>query len=97
MSAEVIDLRSLKPLDIDCILESVHKTGRLVLVSEGYKTGNLVCEIAMLVNEFAFDDLDAPIARVCAADVPVPMSPVLEAAAIPDAERIVAAVRATMS
>ena len=97
VSAEVIDLRSLKPLDIDCILESVHKTGRLVLVSEGYKTGNLVCEIAMLVNEFGFDDLDAPIARVCAADVPVPMSPVLEAAAIPDAERIVAAAKAMVS
>jgi pyruvate/2-oxoglutarate/acetoin dehydrogenase E1 component len=97
LSAEVIDLRSLKPLDIDCVLASVRKTGRLLLVSEGYKTGNVVCDIAMLVNEFAFDDLDGPMARVCAADVPVPMSPVLEAAAIPSVERIVAAAEAMMA
>jgi len=94
IDAEVIDLRSLKPLDIDCILASVKKTGRLVLVSEAYRNANWVCEIAMRVNEFAFDYLDAPIQRVCAADVPVPMSPVLEAAAIPDPDRIVAAAKA---
>ena len=94
IDAEVIDLRSLKPLDIDCILDSVKKTGRLVLVSEAYRNANWVCEIAMRVNEFAFDYLDAPIQRVCAADVPVPMSPTLEDAAIPGPENIVAASKA---
>jgi len=91
--ADVIDLRCLKPLDIDCVLDSVRKTGRLLLVSEGYRNGNVVCEIAMRVSELAFDDLDAPIQRLCGADVPVPMSPVLEDAAIPNVESIVAAAR----
>ncbi len=90
----MIDLRSLKPLDFDCILESVKKTGRLVLVSEAYRNANWVCEIGMRINEFAFDYLDAPIQRVCAADVPVPMSPVLEDAAIPTPKDIAAAARA---
>lgn len=94
IDAEVIDLRSLKPLDFDCILESVKKTGRLVLVSEAYRNANWVCEIGMRINEFAFDYLDAPIQRVCAADVPVPMSPVLEDAAIPTPQDIAAAARA---
>jgi pyruvate/2-oxoglutarate/acetoin dehydrogenase E1 component len=97
IDAEIIDLRSLKPLDIDCVLASVKKTGRLVLVSEGYRNANWVCEIGMRVNEFAFDYLDAPVQRVCAADVPVPMSPVLEDAAIPNVEDIVAAARAVVA
>jgi len=91
--ADVIDLLCLKPLDIDCVLDSVRKTGRLLLVSEGYRNANVVCEIAMRVSELAFDDLDAPIQRLCGADVPVPMSPVLEDAAIPNVESIVAAAR----
>jgi pyruvate/2-oxoglutarate/acetoin dehydrogenase E1 component len=96
ISAEVIDLRCLKPLDIDCILESVKKTGRLVLASEAYKEGNFVCEVAMKVMELAFDDLDAPIQRVCGANCPVPMSPVLEDEAIPRADKIVAAAKRTL-
>ena len=93
VSAEVIDLRCLKPLDIETVLASVRKTGRLVVASEGYKNTNFVCEIVARVQEFAFDDLDAPIQRVCAANVPVPMSPVLEDEAIPTGANIAAAAR----
>jgi len=85
---EVIDLRCLQPLDTRCVLESVKKTGRVLLVSEGYQNANFVCEVAMRINEHAFDYLDAPMVRVCAADVPIPMSPTLEDAAIPNAKRI---------
>jgi len=88
VDVEVIDLRCLKPLDIETVLESVRKTGRVVLVSEGCKNANFVCEIAMRINEFAFDYLDAPMQRVCAADVPVPMSPTLEDACIPSTDVI---------
>jgi len=93
IDAEVIDLRCLKPLDTRRILESVRKTGRVVLASEACENSNFVCEVAMRVNEHAFDYLDAPIARVCAADVPIPMSPTLEDAAVPTADRIAAAAR----
>jgi len=89
--AEVIDLRCLKPLDLDAILRSVRKTGRVLLVSEGCETGNAVTEIAMRINENGFDYLDAPMRRVCAADVPIPMSPTLEEACVPSVDRIVAA------
>jgi len=95
--AEVIDLRCLKPLDIDCVVESLRKTGRLLLVSEAYRNANVVCEIAMRVNELAFDYLDAPIRRLCGADVPIPMSPVLERAAIPGVDAIVAEARGLMA
>lgn len=93
IDAEVIDLRTIKPLDMATVLESVRKTGRVVLASEGCRTGNAVCEIAMRINEHAFDFLDAPMKRVCSADVPVPMSPVLEAEMVPSAEKIAAAAR----
>jgi 2-oxoisovalerate dehydrogenase E1 component len=93
ISVEVIDLRTLKPLDMDTIATSVKKTGRVVGVSEGYKTGSFVSELAMVVQEQLFDWLDAPIARVCAADVPVPMSEPLEDAAIPSVDRIAAGIR----
>ena len=96
IQADVIDLRCLKPLDIDCILESVRKTGRVVVASEAYKEGNFVCELMARIQEFAFDDLDAPIERVCAANVPVPMSPVLEDEAIPTTDKIVAAAKRTL-
>ncbi len=93
IEAEVIDLRCLKPLDMATVLESVKKTGRVVLASEAPKNGNAVCEVATRINEHAFDYLDAPITRVCAADVPIPMSPTLEDAAIPTSERIADAAR----
>jgi len=93
IDAEMIDIRCLKPMDIQSVIESVKKTGRLVLCSEGYKNGNAVNEIAMRVNEFGFDYLDAPMVRVCAADVPIPMSPVLEDAAIPNPARILEGIK----
>ena len=93
ISVEVIDLRTLKPLDMDTIAASVKKTGRVVGVSEGYKTGSFISELAMVIQEQLFDWLDAPIARVCAADVPVPMSEPLEDAAIPSVDRIAAGIR----
>jgi pyruvate/2-oxoglutarate/acetoin dehydrogenase E1 component len=97
VDAEVIDLRCLKPLDIDCILDSVRKTGRLVVCSEGYQENNFVCEIVTKVQQFAFDYLDAPIERVCSANCPVPMSPVLEDEAVPTADKIVAAAKRTLA
>ncbi len=97
IDCEVIDLRSLKPLDVDCLIASVKKTGRIVMVSEGYKNTNFVCEIAQIINEFAFDYLEAPPARVCAANVPIPMSPPLEAASVPTPDKIVAQVKKTMA
>ncbi len=93
LSAEVIDPRTLKPLDFDTILTSVKKTSKLVIVSEGYKTCNVASEIAMLVTEHGFDLLDAPIKRVCGANVPIPMSPVLEDAAIPNKQKVINAVK----
>ena len=93
ISAEVLDPRTLAPLDKDTLLNSVKKTGRLVLVSEETKTGATTAEIAAIVQEEAFDWLDAPIKRVNAPDTPVPFSPPLEQYFIPDAKRIEEAVR----
>jgi pyruvate/2-oxoglutarate/acetoin dehydrogenase E1 component len=96
ISVEVIDPRTLKPLDVDTIVASVKKTGRLVGVTEAYKMASFISELFTLVNEAAFDFLDAPMVRVAAADVPVPMSETLEAAAIPSAERIAEAIRSIL-
>jgi len=96
ISVELIDPRTLKPLDLDTIVNSVRKTGRLVGVTEAYKTGSFVSELFALVNEAAFDYLDAPMVRVAAADIPVPMSGPLEKAAIPSTEQIAAAIRSIL-
>ncbi len=96
LQVEVIDLRSLKPLDMETIAESVRKTGRVLCLSEGYRTGGFASELAARIQEELFDWLDAPVARLCAADVPVPMSEPLENAAIPNPEAIVAALRAVL-
>ena len=93
ISVEVIDLRTLKPLDMDTIASSVKKTGRVVGVTEAYKTGSFISELAMRIQEEVFDWLDAPVVRVAAADVPVPMSEALENAAIPGVEAIIAGIR----
>lgn len=92
INIEVIDLRTLKPLDIDLIINSVKKTGKVIIVSEGYKTCGFASELVALINEMAFDFLDAPIIRLAAADVPVPMSEVLEKKSIPTKEEIINAV-----
>ncbi len=93
IGVEVIDLRTLKPLDMETIAASVRKTGRVVGITEAYKTGSFVSELAMRIQEELFDWLDAPITRVAAADVPVPMSEPLEDAAIPNVDAIIAAIR----
>jgi pyruvate dehydrogenase E1 component beta subunit len=95
VEAEVIDPRTLRPLDLDTILGSVHKTNRLVVVEEGWPHGGVGANIAALVQEQAFDHLDAPVQRVTGADVPMPYSKRLEQSAIPHAEHIVSAALAT--
>jgi 2-oxoisovalerate dehydrogenase E1 component len=97
IDVEVIDLRSLKPLDIDTVITSVKKTGRLVGVTEAYENTSFINEVMAQVNERAFDYLDAPMVRVAAANVPVPRAEVLEDLAIPNVPRIVAACRKVVS
>ena len=92
IEAEVIDPRSLVPLDKELILASVRKTGRLVIVEEDNLTGGWAAEIAAIVADEAFIWLDAPIKRLSAPDVPPPFAPVLEREYIPNEEKIVAAV-----
>ena len=93
VEAEVLDLRSLRPLDMNAVLESVAKTHRIVIVDEGWRTGSLAAEVGMQVAELGFDLLDWPPQRVCSAEVPMPYAKHLEDAALPSAERIVSAVR----
>ena len=96
VEAEVIDPRTLRPLDLDTIIASVRKTNRLVIVEEGWPHGGVGANIATLVTEQAFDDLDAPVQRVTGADVPMPYSKRLEQSAIPHAEHVVSAALATL-
>jgi pyruvate dehydrogenase E1 component beta subunit len=93
IDAEVIDLRTLRPLDMPAILESVKKTHRVVIVDEGWKSGSLTAEIIARIVESAFYDLDAPMARICSAEVPIPYPKHLEDAALPQPAAIVAAAR----
>jgi len=95
IEAEVIDPRTLRPLDLDTILASVRKTNRCVVVEEGWPHGGVGANIAALVQEQAFDDLDAPVARVTGADLPMPYSKPLEQIAYPHEPQVVEAVRAT--
>lgn len=93
IDCEVVDLRVLRPLDDDTILESVRKTHRVVVVDEAWRSGSLAGEISARIVENAFYDLDAPIARVCTEEVPIPYAKHLEQAALPQPEKIVAAVQ----
>jgi pyruvate dehydrogenase E1 component subunit beta len=93
IEAEVIDLRSLRPLDMPTILASVRKTHRAVVVDEGWRSGSLSAEIITRLVEEAFYDLDAPLARVCTAEVPIPYPKHLEEAALPQPSSIAAAAR----
>jgi pyruvate dehydrogenase E1 component beta subunit len=95
VEAEVIDPRTLRPLDLDTILESVRKTNRCVVVEEGWPHGGVGANLAALVQEQAFDDLDAPVARVTGADLPMPYSKPLEQIAYPHEPQVVDAVLAT--
>ena len=94
IDVEVIDLRTLRPLDMETVLSSVRKTRRIVVVDEGWQSGSLSAELLARVAESAFYDLDAPPGRVCSAEVPMPYPKHLEDAALPQPERIVQAVRA---
>ncbi len=96
IEAEVIDLRSLRPLDDATIMASVGKTRRAVIVDEGWRTGSLAAEISARIMEQCFWSLDAPVGRVCSAEVPIPYPKHLEDASIPQTPQIVAAARATL-
>lgn len=93
---EVIDLRVLRPLDTDTVVDSVRKTRRAIVIDEAWRTGSLAAEISARIVESAFFDLDAPIARVCSAEVPMPYAKHLEQAALPQKDKIIAAVQTLM-
>ena len=96
IEAEVIDLRSLRPLDDATIMASVGKTRHAVMIDEGWRTGSLAAEIGMRIVEQAFWSLDAPLGRVCSEEVPIPYPRHLEQAALPQAAKIVAAAKAAL-
>jgi pyruvate dehydrogenase E1 component beta subunit len=91
VDAEVIDLRTLRPLDDETIMASVRRTHRAVIVDEGWRSGSISAEIMARIVEQAFYDLDAPVARVCSAEVPMPYAKHLEDAALPSVGAVVAA------
>jgi pyruvate dehydrogenase E1 component beta subunit len=93
IDAEVVDLRALRPLDTPTIVESVRRTHRAAIIDEGWKTGSISAEIMARIMENAFYELDAPVARVCSVEVPMPYAKHLEDAAIPQTPAIVAASR----
>ena len=93
VDAEILDLRSLRPLDTQSIMASVAKTHRALVVDEAWRTGSLAAEISAQIMEGAFYDLDAPVARLCSAEVPMPYAKHLEDAALPQATTIVDAIR----
>lgn len=96
IDAEVLDLRTLRPLDDAAILASVTRTHRAVVVDEGWRSGSLSAEVSARITEQAFFDLDAPVARVCSAEVPIPYAKHLELAALPSEAKIVAAAKMTV-
>jgi len=96
INVEVIDLRTVRPIDYATIIESVKKTNRLVVVEEAWPLASLSGEIAFMVQKQAFDYLDAPVLRITCADVPLPYSPTLIAASLPNAEKVVKAVKESM-
>ena len=96
ISCEIIDLRTIRPIDYDTIIESVKKTNRLVIVEEAWPLGSIATEVSFKVQREAFDYLDAPVLRVTSADVPLPYAPTLIEAALPNADRVVRAVKQVM-
>ena len=96
VQVEVVDLRTLRPLDMETVLASVRKTGRCVTVEEGWPQSGIGAELAARIGEAAFDDLDAPVLRVTGKDVPMPYAANLEKLALPDANDIVAAIKSTL-
>ena len=96
IDCEVIDLRTVSPIDYETVLTSARKTNRIVVVHEAVRAGGLGAELAAQIQEHAFDYLDAPVARVAAPFAPVPFSPALESAYVPDATTIAAQIRTTL-
>jgi pyruvate dehydrogenase E1 component beta subunit len=96
VEADVLDLRCLRPLDNEAILATVRRTHRAVLIDEGWRSGSLAAEVSARIMEGAFYELDAPVARVCSAEVPVPYARHLEEAALPQVPQIVDVARAMM-
>jgi pyruvate dehydrogenase E1 component beta subunit len=96
ISCEIIDLRTIRPIDYDTVLNSVRKTNRLVIVEEAWPLGSIATEVTFKVQKDAFDYLDAPILRVTSADVPLPYAPTLIEAALPNASKVIAAVKQVM-
>jgi pyruvate dehydrogenase E1 component beta subunit len=96
ISAEVVDLRTLRPLDIAPVLESFQKTNHCVVVEEGWSLYGVGAEIAARIQEEAFDWMDAPVKRVAQEDVPLPYSRDLEQSALPDAQKVIKAVKETL-
>lgn len=96
ISAEVIDLRSVRPIDYNMIVESVKKTNRLVIVEESWPLASIASEISFMVQKRAFDYLDAPILRVMGGDVPLPYAPTLIEAYLPNPARVIKAVKEVM-
>ena len=92
IEVELIDLRTIKPLDVGTIVASAKKTGRVVVVEEGHKFAGVCAEIIAVLQEFCLDYLDAPIKRVCQMETPLPYAPPLEAETIPNTKRIKAAI-----
>ena len=90
---EVLDLRTLKPLDEEAVVATARKTGRVIVLTEEPQTGSFAGEVAARVAEKAFWHLDAPVARVCCLDTPVPYSPPLEDDYLPNADKLIARVR----
>ena len=95
-AAEVIDLRVLRPLDMGTVLTSVRKCRRAVIVDECWRSGSLAAEVMARIGEEAFYDLDAPLARVCSEEVPIPYANHMEEAALPRIDKIVAAAKAVL-
>lgn len=96
INAEVIDLRSVRPIDYNTVIESVKKTNRLVVVEESWPLASIASEIAFMVQKRAFDYLDAPVVRVMGGDVPLPYAPTLIEAYLPNPARVIKAVKEVM-
>lgn len=96
ISCEIIDLRTVRPIDYPCIIASVKKTNRLIIVEESWPLGSIATEVAFKVQKDAFDYLDAPILRIMGADVPLPYAPTLIEAYLPNPAKVIAAVREVM-
>jgi pyruvate dehydrogenase E1 component beta subunit len=97
VSAEVVDMRCLRPLDTATLLDTASRTHRVVVVDEGWRSGGIAAEVSARVIEGAFYELDSPVLRVCSAEVPVPYAKHLEDAALPQVDAIVAAARRALT